>query len=147
MAARTDLVVLMATTCTMIYGATICIRDTGCKCLPLALSLSLAKVVLPLLWTMFCMFLADVDLMDKTWATYVHSSSEVRYIYCVSIINADSILGQRWYRFQNMGPGPSPRHELTFTAVGERIVSVGGEASSGRLDEHAVYILDTGKHC
>lgn len=53
-------------------------------------------------------------------------------------------IGRRWFRFQNMGPAPSPRHGLTMTAVKERLFVIGGENETSKMeDASSVYILDS----
>lgn len=59
-----------------------------------------------------------------------------------------SLKGQRWFMFQNMGPAPSPRFGSTFAAVGDKIIAMGGESTSGKSDEnpYAVHVLDCSKY-
>ncbi|KAI8342211.1 hypothetical protein EDC96DRAFT_487126 [Choanephora cucurbitarum] len=53
---------------------------------------------------------------------------------------------RRWFRFQNMGPSPSPRHGLTMTAIRERLFVVGGENDISKMDDSSsLYILDSSK--
>ncbi|KAF7728560.1 Negative regulator of mitotic exit [Apophysomyces ossiformis] len=52
---------------------------------------------------------------------------------------------QRWYIFQNMGPGPSARHGLTMTTVKEKIYVIGGEANGKMDDASMVHVLDSSK--
>ena len=55
---------------------------------------------------------------------------------------------RRWYTFQNMGPSPSPRSGHGLTAVGDKILVVGGEPSSAPRDPSELsltYVLDTSK--
>lgn len=49
--------------------------------------------------------------------------------------------------FQNMGPAPSPRFGSTFAAVGDKIIAMGGESTSGKMDEnpYTVHVLDCSK--
>ncbi|KAI9493120.1 hypothetical protein BDB00DRAFT_824491 [Zychaea mexicana] len=60
---------------------------------------------------------------------------------------AFKIRGHRWFMFQNMGPSPTPRFGLTFTAVDDKIVALGGESSTGKMEEspYLVHILDCSK--
>lgn len=50
--------------------------------------------------------------------------------------------------FQNMGPAPSPRFGSTFAAVGDKIIAMGGESTSGKMDEnpYTVHVLDCSKY-
>lgn len=48
--------------------------------------------------------------------------------------------------FQNMGPTPSARYGLSLTAVREKMFVIGGDASSGKLEDVSfAYILDSGR--
>lgn len=60
-------------------------------------------------------------------------------------LSAFKISTARWFTFQNMGPGPSPRSGHALCSVGKRIYVVGGEGASTRGDEQHAYILDTSK--
>lgn len=60
-------------------------------------------------------------------------------------LSAFKISTSRWFTFQNMGPGPSPRSGHALCTVGKRIYVVGGEGASSRGDEQKAYILDTSK--
>ena len=60
-------------------------------------------------------------------------------------LSAFKISTSRWFTFQNMGPGPSPRSGHALCTVGKRIYVVGGEGASSRGDEQMAYILDTTK--
>ncbi|KAL8838292.1 MAG: hypothetical protein Q9170_002189 [Blastenia crenularia] len=61
---------------------------------------------------------------------------------------AFKITSRRWFTFQNMGPGPSPRSGHTMTAFGKQIVVAAGEPSSAPRNSEElsmVYVLDTAK--
>ncbi|ORY76628.1 hypothetical protein BCR37DRAFT_361630 [Protomyces lactucae-debilis] len=58
---------------------------------------------------------------------------------------AFKISTSRWFTFQNMGAGPSPRSGHALSTVDKRIFVVGGEGASVRGDEQMAYILDTTK--
>lgn len=58
---------------------------------------------------------------------------------------AFKISTSRWFTFQNMGPGPSPRSGHALCTVGKRIFVVGGQGVSNRGDEQNISILDTAK--
>lgn len=70
-------------------------------------------------------------------------------MYDLSIKNQNKhtlIVGHRWYMFQNMGPTPSARYGLSLTAVREKMFVIGGDASSGKLEDVSfAYILDSGR--
>ncbi|KAG2218923.1 hypothetical protein INT45_008160, partial [Circinella minor] len=57
---------------------------------------------------------------------------------------AFKIRGNRWFMFQNMGPSPSPRFNMTFTAVGDKAIAIGGETGIGKADEspYLAHLLD-----
>ena len=46
--------------------------------------------------------------------------------------------------FQNMGPSPSPRFGLTFTAFGDKAIAIGGESGIGKADDspYLIHLLD-----
>ncbi|ORY95768.1 hypothetical protein BCR43DRAFT_506213 [Syncephalastrum racemosum] len=50
---------------------------------------------------------------------------------------AFKMAGHRWFSFQNMGPSPSPRADLSFTTVHNNIVAL-----SGVKDDHSAYLLN-----
>lgn len=54
---------------------------------------------------------------------------------------AFKMAGHRWFSFQNMGPSPSPRADLSFTAVHNNIVAL-----SGVEDDHSAYLLNCCKY-
>jgi hypothetical protein len=58
---------------------------------------------------------------------------------------AFKISTSRWFTFQNMGSGPSPRSGHALSTIEKRIFVVGGEGASVRGDEQMAYILDTTK--
>ncbi|KAG0165408.1 Negative regulator of mitotic exit [Apophysomyces sp. BC1034] len=59
---------------------------------------------------------------------------------------AFKIKSQRWYMFQNMGPTPSARFGLTFTAIKDKMYVLGGESGIGKMDDASlVYVLDSAK--
>ncbi|KAI9267679.1 hypothetical protein EDC94DRAFT_515047 [Helicostylum pulchrum] len=59
---------------------------------------------------------------------------------------AYKIRHRRWFRFQNMGPSPSPRHGLTMTAVRDKLYVLGGDNETARLDDSSfIFILDSTK--
>ncbi|CEP17636.1 hypothetical protein [Parasitella parasitica] len=59
---------------------------------------------------------------------------------------AFKIKSRRWFRFQNMGPSPSPRHALTMTAVNHRLIVLGGDNETSKMDDSSlIYILDSSK--
>ncbi len=64
-------------------------------------------------------------------------------------------LGQRWFMFKNMGPGPSARWGNAMASVGSKVVALGGlptpgseksNADVGAGDTNAVHVLDTGAY-
>lgn len=56
-----------------------------------------------------------------------------------------SLLDQRWYMFQNMGPAPSVRSGHRMASVGTRVFVLGGESSvPGQTDDSSImHVLDT----
>ncbi|KAF1803775.1 hypothetical protein FB192DRAFT_1277691 [Mucor lusitanicus] len=59
---------------------------------------------------------------------------------------AYKIKSRRWFRFQNMGPSPSPRHGLTMTAVSHRLIVLGGDNETAKMeDASSIFILDSTK--
>lgn len=53
---------------------------------------------------------------------------------------------RRWFTFQNMGPSPLGRSGHSLTAVGNKVVILGGEGSqTGPEDITGAFILDTSK--
>lgn len=60
-------------------------------------------------------------------------------------LSAFKISSSRWFTFQNMGPGPSPRSGHALCSVGKKIYVIGGEGAESRGDEQNAYILDTTK--
>lgn len=60
-------------------------------------------------------------------------------------LSAFKISTSRWFTFQNMGIGPSPRSGHALCTVGKKIFVVGGEGVSSRADEQSISVLDTAK--
>ncbi|KAI8992545.1 hypothetical protein BDB01DRAFT_738618 [Pilobolus umbonatus] len=61
-------------------------------------------------------------------------------------LSAFKISRNCWYRFQKMGPSPSPRHALTMTAADERLFVIGGDNDTSRMDDQScIFILDSSK--
>jgi hypothetical protein len=66
----------------------------------------------------------------------------------LGLLSALIIPSQKWFNFQNMGPGPSPRSGHSMTAFDvDKIIVMGGE--SPKVSEHdtinKVFVLDTSK--
>ncbi|KAH7930538.1 galactose oxidase [Leucogyrophana mollusca] len=53
---------------------------------------------------------------------------------------------QRWFMFQNMGPGPSMRSGHAMASVGNHVFVLGGEpAPTGVYGDDSINVLDTGR--
>lgn len=66
----------------------------------------------------------------------------------LGLLSALIIPSQKWFNFQNMGPGPSPRSGHSMTAFDvDKIIVMGGESPA--VSEHdtinKVFVLDTSK--
>ncbi|KAI8977696.1 hypothetical protein BDF20DRAFT_581865 [Mycotypha africana] len=56
---------------------------------------------------------------------------------------AYKIRSRRWFKFQNMGPSPSPRFGLTMTSVNNRLFVIGGDNENAKMEDASlIYILD-----
>ncbi|KAI9316880.1 hypothetical protein BX666DRAFT_1947670 [Dichotomocladium elegans] len=53
----------------------------------------------------------------------------------------------RWFMFQNMGPAPSARFGSTLTALGDKLIAIGGDSFNGKLEEPSsvIHVLDCSK--
>uniref|UniRef100_A0A060T8I2 ARAD1C37268p n=1 Tax=Blastobotrys adeninivorans TaxID=409370 RepID=A0A060T8I2_BLAAD len=69
----------------------------------------------------------------------------------IGTLSALKLTTLKWYTFQNLGPGPSPRSGHSMTAFdGHKILVMGGESpdvhsSEGSAETNTVYILDTSR--
>jgi hypothetical protein len=84
--------------------------------------------------------LCAYKIMSKFWVIGLTS------VIWKILIYSSNKTGRRWFRFQNMGPSPSPRHGLTMTAVREKLYVLGGENDTSKLDDSSfIFILDSTK--
>lgn len=66
----------------------------------------------------------------------------------LGLLSALIIPSQKWFNFQNMGPGPTPRSGHSMTAFDvDKIIVMGGESPKVSENEiiNKVYVLDTSK--
>lgn len=78
----------------MMSGRLIFKLDAGYKFLLSDSFLSREKVVEQRLWAMYCTFLAEEDLMAKSWMICVPSNSEVNesFAHAYSLVSCDALI-------------------------------------------------------
>lgn len=87
--------------------------------------------------------------MGKIWETLAHSRFQVRSrVFNLFPIYSNSLLDQRWYMFQNMGPAPSARSGHAMASIGPRVFVLGGLGAefmnpTKPEDPTLIHVLDT----